>query len=65
MAMPRGDEPTERAPSPSSAAAFSFIMDKTHKARKEDRGWPNAEKCCLLVVSSNSQHDTVGLRLAS
>ena len=61
------DRPTGRT---RSLSAFSFIMDKTHKARKEGsregrRGWPNAEKCCLLVVSSKSQHDTAGLRLPS
>ena len=42
--------PPERAPS--SAAAFSFIMDKTQKARKEGRkeGWPNALSREMLLA---------------
>ena len=49
--MPRRDR--RNVLPPSSATAFSFIMDKTQKARKEGRRdgqTRSAEKCCLLVA---------------
>ena len=60
--------PAERAP---SRLSLLLWIRRIRHGRKEaervggDRGWPNAEKCCLLVVSSKSQHDTAGLRLPS